>query len=236
MTIYASRKQPNLTAPELPKQTPEVWRDLAEEHDTRGVVDQLAHDLRQPIAAIRALAAAASVDAKASEHLVQRLRQIVEQADWISRAIDDALAESGTPEPVDIGVLVADLVASERLTYRGRITLEHEGRQARYVVAPATRLRRALANVLANATRAAGPDGNVHLVERADGGTEIIEIADDGPGFGQVAQAHGIGLRITEQALSECGGRMDVERHHPPGLTVARLMLPIASGPTTAGR
>jgi signal transduction histidine kinase len=105
-------------------------------------------------------------------------------------------------------------------------------------MAVGTRLRRALANVLANATRAAGPDGHVKLVERAAGNAELIEVIDDGPGFGSMAVGSrtGIGLQITGQMLAECGGQIEVERLSS-GETLVRMLLPVmADGPMADGR
>jgi signal transduction histidine kinase len=102
------------------------------------------------------------------------------------------------------------------------------------VLAISTRLRRAIANILGNATRAAGQHGCVQLTERACGKTEHIEIMDDGPGFGLVAADNGIGLQITRRTVAECGGQMEIERL-PSGQTLVRLLLPIMSRGRRAG-
>ncbi len=149
------------------------------------------------------------------------------------------LAESGVPQSadaVDIVTLVRETVNSEQLTYARQIIVHQPDQEPRYVMAAGTRLRRALANVLANATRAAGPDGHVKLIERAAGNAELIEIMDDGPGFGSMAAGNttGIGLQITEQILVECSGRMEVERL-PSNQTLVRLLLPVMADGRVAG-
>ena len=101
-------------------------------------------------------------------------------------------------------------------------------------MAASTRLRRAVANVLANATRAAGPDGQVELTERPDGDAELIEITDDGPGPGRMARGHGLGLQIAWQMLAECGGQMEIERL-AAGRTRVRMLLPIMPDHRRAG-
>jgi signal transduction histidine kinase len=95
-------------------------------------------------------------------------------------------------------------------------------------------LRRAVANVLANATRAAGPLGEVRVAVIADGGLEIVEISDNGPGFGRLGREHGIGLQVTRSVLKETGGWLETERP-PGGLTVVRLNLPVAGMRHQAG-
>jgi signal transduction histidine kinase len=198
---------------------------------TSDVVRQVAHDLRQPVAAIQALTSAAMLDAQPLDSVRQRLGQIADQASWMSKIISDLLAPEGPPqftELAEMASLVREVVASERLTYLGPIVLRQEGAEPRYVVAARMRLRRALANVLGNATRAAGENGRVELTERPHGDMELVEIVDNGPGFGKVACGYGIGLGVTRRMLAECGGWMEHERL-PSHQTVVRLLFPVTS-------
>ena len=199
--------------------------------EARETVRHLAHDLCQPLAAIRALAYATPAEAEAP--VLQRLRQISEEAAWIAEIVDDLLGGPRTSPPhrsdrADIHELIRDVVASQRLTYAGRIELHQATGTACHVAGSAAKLRRALANVVANATRAAGADGSVELTDRTLADMAVIEIADSGPGFGHIAPVHGIGLRITRRLLAECEGHISIECR-PPGQTVVRLRLPIIS-------
>jgi signal transduction histidine kinase len=199
-----------------------------------GTVQQAAHDLRQPVAAVLAVVSAALADPQLPDRVRRRLEQIEVQAQWISKIIQDMLAGPAVvtgAEPVDIARLVRDAVNSEQLTHAPLIGLRQPDRAPRYVMATETRLRRALANVLANATRAAGPHGQVQVTEWVSGGTEVIEIVDDGPGFGSTPAGGGtgIGLGITQDMLAECGGRMEVSVA-ASGRTLVRLLLPVAAG------
>jgi signal transduction histidine kinase len=211
--------------------------DLTDAQQRPGTVQQAAHDLRQPVAAVRALASAALADERVTGGVQQCLEQIIAEAHWLSKIINDMLAEPGVPpgpETVDITMLVRDAVRSEQLT--AQISLQQPEQGPRYLMAVGTRLRRALANILANATRAAGPDGHVKLTERAAGNAELIEVIDDGPGFGSMAVGNGtgIGLLITGQMLAECGGRMEVERL-ASGQTLVRVLLPVIADGSVAG-
>jgi signal transduction histidine kinase len=211
--------------------------DNSDSSEEPGPLQQVAHDLRQPVAAILALASAAESEADVPAPVLRRLEQISEEASWIFKVIGDLLAEASGEhgsEPVAIAPLLREVVASERLTFAGEIVIEQQDGELRHVMAVATRLRRALANVLSNATRAAGPDGRVELSVCQRGDAEIIEIADDGPGFGQVGPVHGIGLQITRQIVAECGGRMEIDRL-ASGRTVVRLLLPLLSCGHRAG-
>lgn len=214
--------------------------DLCGEADEDGIVRKLAHDLRQPLAAIRALSAAAAVDVDAGDPVLRRLAQISDQASWISAAINDALKPdvgiraAAARQPVCVRAVVQAVVATERLTYPGRICFDDVSSDDRYVIVTGTRLRRAVANVLANATRAAGPLGEVGVSVIADGGLEIVEISDNGPGFGRLGREHGIGLQITRSVLMETGGWLETQRL-PGGPTVVRLNLPVAGVRRQAG-
>ena len=202
-------------------------------------VRQAAHDLRQPLAAVLALASATLADPEMSEQVRRRLEQMVAEANYLSKIIRDMLyrtSASQRAEAVNIVALVRDAVTSEQLASASPIMLHQPGGEPRYVIAGSTRLRRALANVLHNATRAAGPCGHVHVNERLQGQTELIEILDDGPGFGSGTgdEGIGLGLQITREMLAECGGQMDVERLSS-GVTAVRLSLPIVTHGRTAG-
>jgi K+-sensing histidine kinase KdpD len=206
-------------------------------HPAPVLVRQAAHDLRQPVAAILALAAAAATETHTPVRVQRRLEQIADEARWISKLIHDMLAEANVAPglaAVDVSALLRDVVASERLTYPGRIVLHQPNLEPRYVMAISARLRRALANLLANGTRAAGQGGCVQLTERAENDAEFIDIVDNGPGFGKVETDNGIGLLATRRTLMEYGGRMDTERL-PSGHTLVRILLPVVSRDRTAG-
>jgi two-component system OmpR family sensor kinase len=207
---------------------------LAEAPAAPDLIRQAAHDLRQPVAAILALVSAAAIEPHAPDQVRRRLGQIAEQASWMSKIIRDLLLVQDGSEVVDVCALVRDAVAAERLIYPGSIELHQANGEPRYVVGTPVRLRRALANVLSNATRAAGKDGRVELTQQPGRDAELLEIVDDGPGFGKVAQGHGIGLRVTRQMLAECGGWLEHEQL-PAGRTLVRLFLPTASAGHGAG-
>jgi signal transduction histidine kinase len=194
----------------------------------------LAHDLRQPVAAIVALASAAAAEPRVSKRVRERMDQIAAEARWIGQLIEEALADRDSQPGTgmtDVAALVREAVVSAQRTYPGRVSLCQVGAGPALVAVSATGLRRAIGNVLANATRAAGTDGCVHVTQRRSGPSEVVEIEDDGPGFGLIPAGHGIGLAVTRAALAECGGHLESERL-PTGRTQIRLVLP---APRTAG-
>jgi signal transduction histidine kinase len=67
-------------------------------------------------------------------------------------------------------------------------------------------LSRALACVLDNAVRAAGPGGRVRVAVRsADDGVHLT-VSDDGPGIGRIAARTSLGLTTTRAMVAACNG------------------------------
>lgn len=117
-------------------------------------------------AQVLAVASAALADPRLPDRVRCCLEQIEAQAQWISKIIEDMLAgPTAGPgaEPVDIARLVRDAVDSGQLTCTQLIGLYQPDQAPRCVMAAKTRLRQAVANVLANATHAAGPHRHVQL-------------------------------------------------------------------------
>ena len=94
---------------------------------------------------------------------------------------------------------------------------------------------RALANVVDNATRAAGEAGRVEVVIGQASQT-VIDVIDDGPGFGNGPRGTAsLGLRVATSLLESCGGSLEV--HSPAaGGTRVRIALPAAAAATTRAR
>ena len=192
------------------------------------------HDLRQPIATVLALTAAALAAPELPDQTRANLRQIGQQAEWLADIVRDGLAvDQAVPRAVpagalDLGGLLEESAREERATYAGDLDVRTAAGPA-YVRGDRVGLRRALANVLANATRAAGPFGHVQVDLRRAGGRAVLVVDDDGPGFGRIPAGHGLGLRIAARSLRACGGRVEFGRA-PAGGTRVLLSLPLLGG------
>ena len=107
-----------------------------------------------------------------------------------------------------------------------------------------------LRNLLDNASRAAGPDGTVQVLLRAEGATAVVDVVDDGPGVPEAdreriferlvrldaarsadAGGSGLGLAIARGTARAYGG--DLVCLPAPGRRGAlfRLTLPLPSSP-----
>jgi signal transduction histidine kinase len=86
-------------------------------------------------------------------------------------------------------------------------------------------LRRAISNILDNASRAAGTAGRVRVCVGVDGADAYVEISDDGAGFGGITHGTGHGLQLVAAAVRASRGRLEISSGPGPGTTV-RLLLP----------
>jgi K+-sensing histidine kinase KdpD len=90
---------------------------------------------------------------------------------------------------------------------------------------------RIICNILANACRAAGPDGRVAVaVGESDGGARLT-IADSGPGLGApgVAGRAGLGLEITGALVLKYSGSLQLSVGELGGLAVT-VQVPAQKG------
>ena len=170
-------------------------RDRQVEQSRRELVAWISHDLRTPLAGIRAMAEALEDGhAPADGSYPARIRS---EADRMSEMVGGLLAlsrlQSGTLRldlaPVDVGDLVSDAVASARVLADGR-GVHVTGSAPPLAVtasADAGELSRALSNLVTNALTHTAPGGTVDISLDADpDGT-------DGAGFARVAVADGCG-------------------------------------------
>jgi signal transduction histidine kinase len=169
---------------------------------------ELCHDLREPAATIVMLADAAAQESEDPLALRRRLRQIQGQARWLATLLESNV-ERDVPGPVDVVTLVNDCL--EHIATFGGHSVTVERKPVDHVVeAPPVALRRAIANVIANASRAAGAQGAIVVRISRHKDNVSVEVEDDGPGFGRIPTVHGLGLQITAAALASMGGSLEL--------------------------
>jgi signal transduction histidine kinase len=191
------------------------------EERTRRFVADAAHELRTPIAGVRAAAEAvvAETDPQRRERLAMLL---VRESERASHLVDDLLdlarIDAGLTlrsEPVDLYALASAQLERVRLVAPG-IAVELRGERV-WVAGDADRLTQILANLTNNARRAMGGAGTMTITVTRAGPARVL-VADTGPGVPEADRE-----RIFDRLV-----RLDASREESSG--GAGLGLAIARG------
>jgi signal transduction histidine kinase len=168
-------------------------REQALEQARRQLVAWVSHDLRTPLAGMRAMAEALE-DGLATDP-PRYHKQIRAEAERMATMVDDLFElsriHSGTlqlsPDQIGLDDLVSDVLASTEALARER-GIQLNGRATRQLAVRADprELSRALTNLLANAIRHTPPGGRVYVEARAEGGGSVLAVAD---GCGGIPEA-----------------------------------------------
>lgn len=161
-----------------------------QEHARRELVTRIAHDLRVPLAGIRAQAEALQ-DGLAPDP-DRYLAQIGAQVDRVDALVTDLFAvsqiDAGTlrlrRERVSLADVASDAVAELRgLADGAGVTFEFAATGAGTVDGDAVQLARAVTNLLANALQHTPSGGRVAVAVGVSAGSARLTVADGGPGF-----------------------------------------------------
>ena len=210
-----------------------------------------SHELRTPIAAVRAHAELYQRRGDKAGDAAPVMAKIEQEATRLTRLVDDLLLlarlDEGRPlaaQPVDLGALAVDAVDAARTLDPGR-SVELSVAGSVEVRGDRDRLRQVIDNLLTN-VRLHTPPGTAATVSVMATNTEaVIGIADSGPGMSDDDRARvferfyradpsrardsggtGLGLSIVAAILTAHGGTVGVEQR-PGGGTVFRARLPL---------
>lgn len=220
-------------------------------------VDTAGHELRTPLALLRAQLELATARPRDRTELEAALRSAAAETDRLVGLAEDLLvlarARQGRLPLRRETVFLPGLLTDAAEAFRARataagatITVETRGsREATADVDP-VRLRQVLHNLIDNALRHAGPAGPGRItlgVERADGTVRVC-VRDQGRGFPSAvlagppsprpdASAGGLGLSIVAMIAAAHGGRMDLADDPMGGATVT---VSLRTAPARDGR
>ncbi|HEX3647104.1 MAG TPA: HAMP domain-containing sensor histidine kinase [Pseudonocardiaceae bacterium] len=237
---------------ELQARTAEAASRASEERTRRFVADA-AHELRTPIAGVRAVAEAVlqqSPDASREDTdrlLLLLARESHRAGQLVNDLLDMARIDAGvelTLTEVDLRAL-ADAQAERSRVLAPDLTVRVDGPPIT-VWADEARVTQILANLLDNARHATGPDGHVDVSLRSVGPSAELLVTDDGPGvapedreriFDRLVRldtgrdrrhgGSGLGLPIARGFARAHGGDLTCERTGPGEGAVFRLLLPV---------
>ena len=160
-------------------------RDAEVEAKRREMVAWVSHDLRTPLAGIRAMAEALEDDVAPDPHVYHR--RIQDEVDRLAGMVDDLLAVSRLQsgqldlhlQEVHVRDLVSDTIASAAVLadQRGvRLSGECADDVTAYVDEPG--LSRALTNLVANAVRYSAAGGSVHVEASSGSAGTTLRVSD----------------------------------------------------------
>ncbi|MDD2741323.1 MAG: ATP-binding protein [Rhodocyclaceae bacterium] len=213
----------------------------------RRLLHDVSHELRSPLARLQAAIGLARQQPARLEDSLQRIER---EGERMNRLVGELLTlsrlEAGVEVPlegVDVGELLADLVADARFEAAGKqVTVNCQNSPNFIVRANGELLHRAIENVVRNALRYSPLGGVVDIkLSRRDAARCQIEIVDQGPGvpgselesifapfFRVVGQGdgYGLGLAIARRVLAAIDGTIHAENGVDRGLRVV-LELPL---------
>ncbi|MEA2619598.1 MAG: two-component system, OmpR family, sensor kinase [Chloroflexota bacterium] len=227
-------------------------RPIREAHlRQRRFVADASHEMRTPLAAIRATAESAAEGVASPETLRSALQSVVASTDRLTRLTNDLLLLARTDErllapaaeQVDLSVVAAEAVEESRATWPLEVKTKVALAPDLLVAADPDDLRRILANLLDNAARHGGPTVHIGLTTFGSEREALLEVEDDGPGIGPAEigrifepfyrvradaaspDGTGLGLALAQSLAERSGGRLSVESM--PGVgSRFRLSLP----------
>jgi two-component system sensor histidine kinase MprB len=198
----------------------------------RHLVADASHELRTPIASLRANIQVLGEAERLPREEQESLRgDIVQELDQLTALVGDVVelargaAAEGPPDEVRLDELIEAAVQSARRRSDRRFELKLE---PTVVSGRSDRIGRAVSNLVDNARKWSPPGGVVEL--SLEGG--LLAVRDHGPGFDEAdlpfvfdrfyraddarkLSGSGLGLAIVRQAAEACGG--SVEGRNAPG-------------------
>jgi signal transduction histidine kinase len=189
-------------------------REAAIESARRELVAWISHDLRTPLAGIRAVAEALE-DGMVSD-VSGSYRKLIGQTDRMAEMVNDLLElskiQAGTmrlrSEPVDLYDLASDAIADLMpLAERRNIRLDGAGARESMALADGPSLGRAVRNVVLNAVVYSRPGTMVHVSVGREDGDAVVAVQDGCGGIAEEDLPH----------LFETGWQKDPARTGGPG-------------------
>lgn len=229
--------------------TPETSAPIVEYDHLREMSGVIAHEIRNPLAAVRSAIEQVSRRLPAGGAESSVVEQVLARIDSLDALLDDLLLFSDNPEPqlrpVSLEALLADLLRSLDGKHGPRFHLSTDG-EVPLVNADETLLRTALVNLLMNALQSDADPLPIEISLAGDHGEVSIVIEDHGPGFSSAARdalfrpffttkarGTGLGLPMARRLVQLHAGKLSIDSS-PAGARVVVTLPAVQAQPVKA--
>lgn len=225
-----------------------------EDYLRKALVADVAHELRTPLAILRAQIDAVSMGV--ADFSPETLGSLSDETDRLMRFVDDlavlAAADAAglrlEREQVDLAQVASAAAARLATRFAGRsVSLDLHLERAPVLADPG-RLEQVVVNLLTNAEKFSPEGSVVHLEVAEHGGCAMLTVSDNGPGItgpekqrifdrfyrgpsgsgGRRVPGSGVGLAVVSEIVAAHGGTIEVESA-PNGGSSFTLSLPNAA-------
>ena len=207
----------------------------------------LAHEIRNPLGAMKGLTQLAQEDLPPDHAAQPQLRTVVSEAERLERLVTDLLDFARFKEPQISQFDFVDLLSNIKAMLESRlesskVTLRLSTDTRPFILqSDAAGLRQVLLNVLMNAIEATPENGSVVLTASHDEShnSVVIQVDDSGKGLGQSdpdnlylpfvttkVRGTGLGLAISKQIVERLQGTLNLE-NLPGGGARCSITLPM---------
>jgi len=211
----------------------------------REMSDNIAHDLRSPLARIRGVAEMAVTTSGTEEEHKAMAGSMLEECDrllgMINAMLDIAEAESGAGETkleeVDlVSIVQRACELFEAIAEENSVTIVGDLPENCLLYGEARKFQRMVANLLDNALKFTPPEGTVTVSLKADKGQVVISVSDNGIGISEDDLPHvfkrfyrcdnsraqrgtGLGLSLVKAIAGSLGGSVSATSNLGKGST-----------------
>jgi signal transduction histidine kinase len=211
----------------------------------------VAHEIKNPLSAIKSIAQVMSEDESLSHEYARDLSLIVGETDRLGQSVTQLLSFARKETPSELPARVEQLINSVVRLFQ--VSAEKQGvtliakieKDVELDGAAVSAVRVALSNLLLNALQATPVGGKVAVAQKVENGAVVLLVHDSGPGvsdelrkriwepfFTTRQRGTGLGLAIVRKRMQEAGGTARlVSRFNGTGATF-ELRVPLGVAPT----